>query len=227
MGGVALATYVNKHAPPGRKSQDQTAPWHGTKVLELGSGTGVVGIAAALEGADVLLTDKDNLMPLMAKNIRLNKDSILTGSADYEAFDWAAPPPEEVSSKKWDVVLCAEAVATSSDVPLFASALASLLGPDGAAASGTAIYAHNPEDLQPLELNMRLRSAFESHGLSCESLPRPSWRLSELAKVEGLGEVELLMLQSDSARPRQPHTQASARGVDDQHEYAEAPPESK
>merc|ERR1712060_648000 len=113
----------------------------------------------------------------------------------------------------------------SSDVPLFASALASLLGPDGAAASATAIYAHNPEDLQPLELNMQLRSAFESHGLSCESLPRPSWRLSELAKVEGLGEVELLMLQSSSVQPRQPYTRTSAPGVEDQRQYTEAPPE--
>jgi len=170
-------------------------------VLELGSGTGVAGIAAASEGAHVLLTDKDTLMPLMAKNIRLNEDSMLIGSADYEAFDWAAPPPEEVSSTSWDVVLCAESVTRSSDVPPFVSTLASLLGPDGAAASATAIYAHNPMDSQSPELNMQLKSAFKARGLSCVSLPSlPSQVTGDL----GLETVELWTLQSSSAQPLQP-----------------------
>eukprot|EP00419_Tripos_fusus_P001074 CAMPEP_0172684424 /NCGR_PEP_ID=MMETSP1074-20121228/19550_1 /TAXON_ID=2916 /ORGANISM="Ceratium fusus, Strain PA161109" /LENGTH=358 /DNA_ID=CAMNT_0013503435 /DNA_START=76 /DNA_END=1149 /DNA_ORIENTATION=- len=171
--GMALATYINNHAPPGHQSKEMLAPWRGINVLELGSGTGVAGIAAASEGATVLLTDKDVFMPLMAKNIRLNEDNIMTGSADYEAFDWAAPPPEEVLSKTWDVVLCAESVTRSSDVPLFVSALASLLGPDGAAASATAIYAHNPMDSQSPELHMQLKSEFEARGLSYASLPSP------------------------------------------------------
>jgi len=137
--GVALATYISQATPPGRHGNEKMAPWHGVDVLELGSGTGVAGLAAAAEGANVLLTDRDNLMPLMAKNIRLNQDYMELGSADCEAFDWTAPPPKEVSSAAWDVVLCSESVTESDDVPLFADTLASLLGPDGAAAGATAI----------------------------------------------------------------------------------------
>lgn len=202
LAGVALATYINTHAPPGHQSKEKAAPWHGKNVLELGSGTGIAGIAAASEGANVLLTDKDILVPLMAKNIRLNEDSMLIGSADCEAFDWATPPPEEVSSKTWDVVLCAEPVTRSSDVPLFVSTLASLLSPDGVAASATAIYAHNIVDAESPDLGMHLKHAFEAHGFSCAGLPSlPSQGTGEF----GLEAVELWTLQSSSTQPRQPH----------------------
>lgn len=184
--GVALATYINKNAPPGRQTKDKSIPWRGMNVLELGSGTGVAGIAAAAEGATVLLTDKDDLMPLMAKNIRLNEDNMLFGSADYEAFDWAEPPPREVSKEAWDVVLCAESVTRSDDVPLFVSTLASLLSPDGAAAGATAIYAHNPMDAQSPDLDLQLQTAFKSHGLSRKSLPS----LASQTTKQSCGDVE-------------------------------------
>ena len=39
------------------------------KVLELGAGTGVAGICAALLGADVTITDTASSMPLLMQNV--------------------------------------------------------------------------------------------------------------------------------------------------------------
>lgn len=196
--GAALATYITKNAPPGRNPQSNgtvtLAPWRGVNVLELGSGTGIAGIAAAVEGANVLLTDKDDLKPLMAENIRLNRDQIEIGLADYEAFDWAAPPPNEVSKGSWDVVLGAELASSSTDVPLFVDTIASLLGPDGAAAGATAIYAHNPFDAQSPDLDLELQSAFEARGLSWMNLPSLSSATGEAA----LEKVVFWALQNSS-----------------------------
>jgi hypothetical protein len=131
-------------------------------------------------------------MPLMAKNVRLNQDYIETGSADYEAFDWAMPPPKEVSGTSWDVVLCAESVARSTDVHPFVEMLASLLGPDGAGAGATAVYAHHPSASPSQGLEMQLQSAFKAHGLRCRSLPSlSSWSTDQGA----LSEVVLWTLQ--------------------------------
>lgn len=45
----------------------------GKRVLELGAGTGIAGLAAARQGADVLVTDLPEMIPLLSSNIRANK----------------------------------------------------------------------------------------------------------------------------------------------------------
>jgi len=219
--GAALANFISKNAPPGHKSEEKMAPWRSVKVLELGSGTGIAGIAAAAEGADVLLTDKDFLVPLMANNIRLNQDQMEFGSADCEAFDWTAPPPKEVSGATWDVILGADLVDSPADVPLFADALASLLGPDGAAAGATAIYAHDP---QSQELDRNLQSALTARGLSWMELPPlPSQALGEAGlqrlplsrgSSDGavLNRVVFWLLQRSSAHNQEPHASTTVPG---------------
>eukprot|EP01121_Diplochlamys_sp_Union-15-3_P013585 TRINITY_DN4240_c0_g1_i3.p1 TRINITY_DN4240_c0_g1~~TRINITY_DN4240_c0_g1_i3.p1 ORF type:complete len:136 (-),score=19.28 TRINITY_DN4240_c0_g1_i3:21-428(-) len=44
----------------------------GKRVIELGAGTGVIGIALAFMGAEVILTDRKPLLELMNKNIEEN-----------------------------------------------------------------------------------------------------------------------------------------------------------
>ncbi|CAO4374162.1 unnamed protein product [Caenorhabditis nigoni] len=64
-----------------------SAKFEGKKVLEVGSGTGVCGIALAALGADVIITDLPERIPLLEKNLAANKH--LTGNrVKVEVLDW-------------------------------------------------------------------------------------------------------------------------------------------
>jgi predicted RNA methylase len=47
-------------------------PWSGQKVLELGCGTGQLGIVLALAGAAITVTDLAHIVPLTQTNVNLN-----------------------------------------------------------------------------------------------------------------------------------------------------------
>ncbi len=66
------------------------APLQGSRVAELGAGTGLLGIWAATQGAHVVLTDLHELVPLLRHNVDLNMDLISKGggSVRVEAMMW-------------------------------------------------------------------------------------------------------------------------------------------
>ena len=68
--------------------------WPGAKALELGAGTGSGGLAAALMGGQVLLTDREPLLPVMELNIALNAAQIAKASGNVQcgAYDWLTQP---------------------------------------------------------------------------------------------------------------------------------------
>ena len=66
-------------------------------VLELGSGTGAVGIAAAmlLQAGRVVLTDMDNVRFIMEENVALARQDGVLGRnvvVDVEGYEWGQPP---------------------------------------------------------------------------------------------------------------------------------------
>lgn len=64
-------------------------PLAGRRVLELGAGVGVAGLAAALAGAEVLLTDREPVALAVARrNAERNGLPVAT-----RLLDWNAPPP--------------------------------------------------------------------------------------------------------------------------------------
>ncbi|KFY26599.1 hypothetical protein V493_03990, partial [Pseudogymnoascus sp. VKM F-4281 (FW-2241)] len=76
-------------------------------VLELGSGTGLLGLAAAaLWGTEVVMTDLPAIVPNLARNMDANEDAISEhgGSAKTDVLDWSdmAPGPE------FDLVIAAD-----------------------------------------------------------------------------------------------------------------------
>jgi predicted nicotinamide N-methyase len=57
--------------------------------LELGSGTGLVGISAAVNGAkEVVLTDLLELADLLASNVERNAPAASQCTTTVEEYDW-------------------------------------------------------------------------------------------------------------------------------------------
>ncbi|XP_028677381.2 protein-lysine methyltransferase METTL21D [Erpetoichthys calabaricus] len=75
--------------------------WSGRTVLELGSGTAVVGLMAATLGAFVTVTDLDELQDLIQLNIMENQH-LVTGTIKAKVLKWGEdvseflPPPDYV-----------------------------------------------------------------------------------------------------------------------------------
>ncbi|CAH2354515.1 protein-lysine N-methyltransferase Efm2p [[Candida] railenensis] len=61
-------------------------------ILELGSGTGLVGIVASLLGYETILTDLKEIVPNLQANIDLNEDGAAP-KAQVEELDWTNPAP--------------------------------------------------------------------------------------------------------------------------------------
>lgn len=98
----------NKTAPP--CTPNRTIPQ--TSVLELGAGTGLVGIsAAAVWGAQVHLTDLPAIVPNLSFNITANAAVVSAhgGIATSGVLDWSVLPSEEVQpSEKYAIILAAD-----------------------------------------------------------------------------------------------------------------------
>ena len=107
-------------------------------VLELGAGTGLVGLSAAcLWKTTTILTDLEPIVPGLAANIVLNKDTMskFGGSAACGSLDWSRPEflnlsstesPHGVlvpSSRKARVVLAADTIYDSDHPELLTDAI--------------------------------------------------------------------------------------------------------
>ncbi|EPS35693.1 hypothetical protein H072_10856 [Dactylellina haptotyla CBS 200.50] len=129
--GVRLAKYfINRY----RDNNDLA----GKRVVELGSGGGVTGLAIGLEldqigggdekgGCDFWMTDMSAMMELMEKNVAFND---LGGRIQCGLLDWADPLPTFVTSKPVDILLAADCVYFEPAFPLLEKTLCDIAGPD-------------------------------------------------------------------------------------------------
>ncbi|KAH7100606.1 putative methyltransferase-domain-containing protein, partial [Auriculariales sp. MPI-PUGE-AT-0066] len=93
----------------------------GKRILELGSGTGLVGLVAGMLGAQVTVTDQAQLLALMHKNVALNA---LEENVAVAELDWANPIPHAMLDP--DIVLAADCVYFEPAFPLLVSTLKNL-----------------------------------------------------------------------------------------------------
>lgn len=86
------------------------------RVLEIGSGTGAVGLACALLGArSVVLTDKPTQLPLVARNVELNRPTCAESAELVVAplcwgDDWQRDSPRLAQRDAFDLVVVADCV---------------------------------------------------------------------------------------------------------------------
>ncbi|KAI0812148.1 putative methyltransferase-domain-containing protein [Xylaria sp. FL0064] len=102
----------------------------GKRILELGAGGGLVGLAVA-RGCDLgenypplCITDQMEMFSLMKHNIALNE---LEGKVETKLLNWGEPLPAEIVANPPDVILAADCVYFEPAFPLLQTTLDELL----------------------------------------------------------------------------------------------------
>ncbi|KAH9017044.1 putative methyltransferase-domain-containing protein [Lactarius hengduanensis] len=115
--GEVLACYIARR---GKALQ-------GLTVLELGSGTGLVGLVAGYFGARltfVIIAGARPLIPIMERNIALSN---LQSNVTAAELDWSKPLPKHLPRP--DIVLAADCVYFEPAFPLLVATLVALVPP--------------------------------------------------------------------------------------------------
>lgn len=114
-------------------TDDPHTVWQGREVLELGCGTGFLGIVLAGLGARVVLTDLPKLENLALASIALNAGVIKPpGSARFWPLDWRQPRMSRTSAfATARFIVASEPVADAESMQLFLQTLRALTGLDG------------------------------------------------------------------------------------------------
>ncbi|KAJ2552390.1 Protein-lysine N-methyltransferase efm6 [Coemansia sp. RSA 1933] len=102
--GIVLAKYIDWQVSQGNMDLS------GKTVLELGAGTGIVGITVAClqPECSIVLTDKETLVPLLERNIALNKTH---GNVSARCLDWSNAEHQEIVSKSVpDLILVSDCI---------------------------------------------------------------------------------------------------------------------
>ncbi|KAH9912709.1 putative methyltransferase-domain-containing protein [Fomitopsis serialis] len=97
----------------------------GRTVLELGSGTGLVGLVAGKMGAEVWITDQAPLLPIMQRNVTTND---LSSRVHVAELDWSgrgSPLPQDIPRPS--LILAADCVYFEPAFPLLVQTLAELV----------------------------------------------------------------------------------------------------
>jgi len=90
----------------------------GNNILELGSGTGLVGLVAGMLGAHVWITDQAPLLAIMSRNVEMNN---LSHRVFVTELNWGEPLPSDLP--RFDIVLAADCVYFEPAFPLLVQTL--------------------------------------------------------------------------------------------------------
>ncbi|KAG5644571.1 hypothetical protein DXG03_008145 [Asterophora parasitica] len=113
--GEVLSSYLAKRGP---------GYVRGRTILELGSGTGLVGLVAARLGCEsVCITDQAPLLDIMRRNVRANA---LEESVSVAELNWGEPLPSDIGQAP-DLILAADCVYFEPAFPLLVQTLAELV----------------------------------------------------------------------------------------------------
>ena len=104
------------------------------RLLELGAGTGLLGISAAcLWQADVLLTDLPEVVSNLESNLQLNSDLVKDheASVSARALDWSDDTDlAKQDSERYQVILAADPIYSPDHPPILVSTISRWLKPD-------------------------------------------------------------------------------------------------
>jgi protein N-lysine methyltransferase METTL21D len=100
--------------------------FHEKRIVEIGSGTGIVGLQLAALGAHVTLTDREEYLELLDYNIRKN-NAALTGTAQAKSLFWGDDINDDENCwTNLDFVIVANCVYHSIDLDQLIQTICSL-----------------------------------------------------------------------------------------------------
>ncbi|XP_052182578.1 uncharacterized protein LOC127795140 isoform X2 [Diospyros lotus] len=120
--GVVLGKFLEHAVESG------TTILQGKKVVELGSGCGLVGSIAALLGAEVILTDLPDRLRLLKKNIETNLYGDVRGSAVVSELIWGEEPDAQLIEPLPNYVLGSDVIYSEEAVMDLLATLLELCG---------------------------------------------------------------------------------------------------
>ncbi|KAG5274869.1 hypothetical protein AALO_G00141040 [Alosa alosa] len=106
--------------------EEKRFPLKGKKIIELGAGTGIVGILAARLGADVTITDLPLAVPQLQSNVSANTPSGGWPSVEPTVVPLSWGQDQKNFPSDWDLVLGADIVYLSDTYPLLLETLTHL-----------------------------------------------------------------------------------------------------
>ena len=161
----------------------------GQAVLELGSGSGFVGLALAKLGAErVLLTELPQQVPLLRRSIAANTDSEAL-PVDALALAWGASVTLE---PQWDLIVASDVTYDAELVPLLASTLSSLMR-----------RSHNAGRDPRALLALPQRSHFQPPVIAADGAVLPDAELLfDLLRGPALGSLNVRRLATAPSEPR-------------------------
>ncbi|CAM9468607.1 unnamed protein product [Phaeothamnion confervicola] len=133
-----------------------TRKLRGKRVLELGAGCGLAGLAFALQGADVVMTDLPAVIPILEKNATMNVGSLNTEvlgfkpSIKVQPYCWGDPVGELADEPPWDFIVACDCVYVESLVAILVDSLERLAGKNT-----TVIVASEKRELDTYDLFKR------------------------------------------------------------------------
>ena len=114
--------------------------WAGAHILELGSGTGVVGLALARWGAEsVMLTDLPHMIPIIERHIEANGVSSVATAA---VLDWESPEQGLASvERSFDAIVGGDVIYSKAAVKPYLRTLRAAFGAGSGSTPGVAFVA--------------------------------------------------------------------------------------
>lgn len=120
--GVVLGKFLEHAVESGR------IHLQGKKVVELGSGCGLVGCIAALLGGQVILTDLPDRLRLLKKNVEANLYGDVRGSATVDELTWGDELDHDIKDPLPDYVLGSDVIYSEGAVMDLLATLLDLSG---------------------------------------------------------------------------------------------------
>ncbi|OIT22872.1 PREDICTED: protein N-lysine methyltransferase METTL21A [Nicotiana attenuata] len=120
--GVVLGKFLEHAVESGR------IHLQGKKVVELGSGCGLVGCIAALLGGQVILTDLPDRLRLLKKNVEANLYGDVRGSATVNELTWGDELDHDMNDPFPDYVLGSDVIYSEGAVMDLLATLLDLSG---------------------------------------------------------------------------------------------------